>query len=70
MKTCCICVRPVNAPYRLHNIRTGKIIEGCIAADHDGQLAAGSKDEQWHNRPVAVGVRMQIEQRRKALIGE
>lgn len=51
-KHCTICCRPVAEPYR----RTvkGEIVEGCVAADHDGRLEPGSASEVWHLRPDAA----------------
>jgi len=52
-KTCKTCGRPLAAPYR--RIVNGKIVEGCVTADHDGHLYGAAAE--WHNRPVAKQIR-------------
>lgn len=56
MKTCRICGKPVNAPYRVYDAH-GKVLQGCVAADHDGQLVIPSESARWHNRATAKALR-------------
>lgn len=48
---CAICGRPTDAPYRRYDA-TGRVIEGCIAAEHHGRLIGESA--RWHNRVAAA----------------
>jgi hypothetical protein len=50
--TCTTCGRKVDEPYRRRI--SGAIVEGCVAADHDGQLEPGSEDAAWHEERSAL----------------
>lgn len=53
---CRICCRPLAAPARQFDAR-GKVVLGCVAADHDGHLVPLSESLRWHNRPEAKKLR-------------
>lgn len=51
MDTCRTCGKALTAPYRVYD-STGHVVQGCISADHDGQLVRFD-DVRWHNRRSA-----------------
>ncbi len=54
--TCNTCFRPLDKPFRIHD-EGGKIVHGCVAADHTNYLISDSDDCKWHNRPQAAVIR-------------
>lgn len=66
MNKCRTCCRDLDTPYRRHNA-SGKIIEGCIAEDHNKAVLVG-ESLAWHNRPEAKEYRAAAKARLKALL--
>ena len=50
--TCRTCTRPIASPYRVYDER-GRIVQGCVSIDHDGQHVTPSESARWHARPDA-----------------
>lgn len=59
MTECRICFKPVSAPWRVYDER-GRVIEGCVGADHDGHLVTPSESARWHARKEAKNLRRAI----------
>lgn len=58
-KTCRTCTQPVDKPYRMVDA-TGKILYGCIVADHNDYIATldvEHPDHVWHWRQQAIAIR-------------
>ena len=55
-KICTTCCRPVYSPYRAHDA-SGKVVQGCVDAAHEGQLVQISESNRWHHRPEALAIR-------------
>lgn len=53
---CRDCSRPLASPFRVYGDR-GRVIIGCVSADHDGHLRPLSESSHWHNRPEAKKIR-------------
>jgi hypothetical protein len=53
---CPICTRADNDPYRVYDER-GEVIQGCVAAYHNGRLQEISASARWHNRKEAKAIR-------------
>lgn len=62
---CFTCTRPVSSPYRRHDA-SGRIVEGCIDASHDGNIFGESL--RWHMRPIAKEIRKKTKDRIRELL--
>lgn len=56
---CRTCARPVSSPFRVYDER-GKVLSGCVAPDHDGQLTPATESMRWHNRAEARTIRREL----------
>ena len=54
--TCRTCTRPLSEPYRVYSTE-GHVVQGCIAADHDGYMTGNGESAKWHNRETAKAYR-------------
>lgn len=53
---CRTCRRPIASPFRVYGDR-GRVVAGCVSADHDGTHVTPSESARWHNRKEAKAIR-------------
>ena len=58
---CRTCCKALDKPYRVYD-EHGKVIQGCISADHDGVYLIG-ESARWHNRKEAKAYRRETAKR-------
>ena len=58
---CRTCCKPIASPYRVFDAR-GKVVQGCISADHNGAYLLG-ESAFWHNRQSAKKYRRESAKR-------
>ncbi len=69
---CKTCGCPTAWPYRRRNAH-GEIVEGCVDAVHDvipTDVTGHESDRAWHDRPVAIRVRIESAARLAALLND